>query len=449
MATNTIPAPVLLADPPGPRGWSLVDSLLAIRRDRISFVERASEQFGDFVAFRMGPKRLFLLRGPDLFKHVLVDHPQRYAKGPGLDEARPFLGQGLLTTEGCEWREDRAKFEGAMHARNLDRYAGIIDELTEDVFDSIAARSRNGAVIDASAEMTLLTLRIVSRALFGWDFGNHGAGEIAADLHTLNQWAMERMMGLVALPVWMSPAAGAALRRLRRWAGEILAKIRRTDHSVGACEALGQMLAASEGDRARDHVITFLLAGHETTALTLSWAIALLSDHQDAADCLRHESERQEIGGRTWAGIQTLEYTRQVVEETLRLYPPVWLLPRKSIENDRVGPYEIPAGSGVLLCVYLLQRHPAYWKRPLEFRPERFSRQEAASKPPGCYLPFGLGARACIGSRFGLMEAMLILSALVSRFRWEPAWNGDLRPNGSLSLQPAGGVPVRFTEAGR
>jgi cytochrome P450 len=258
---------------------------------------------------------------------------------------------------------------------------------------------------------------------------------------------MEQMMGVVALPVWMSLRAAAALRRLRHKAGEILGRIKRGESGSGACEALSRMLAASDEVRARDHVITFLLAGHETTSLTLSWAIALLSGHPEAAAHLQQESKDQVIGQRTWAGVQTLEYTRQVVEETLRLYPPVWLLPRKTVEDDRVGPYEIPAGSGVLLCVYLLQRHPAYWKQPLEFRPERFSRQEAAARPQGCYFPFGLGARACIGSRFGLMESMLILSALASKFRWEATWSGGLRPNGSLSLQPAGGVPVRFLPA--
>jgi cytochrome P450 len=447
MATDTIHAVALLGDPPGPRGWRLFDSLLEIRRDRISFVEKAAAQFGDFVAFRMGPKRLFLLRSPDLFRHVLVEHPERYAKGPGLDEARPFLGMGLLTTEGCEWRDDRAKLEGAMHARNLDGYAAIIDELAQEFLDRIAERARQGEIFDASAEMALLTLRIVGRTLFGWDFGNQAAIEIAADLHTLTQWAMEQMMGVVALPLWTRPGPSAALRRLRRWADEILAKIRLGKSGSGAGDALSQMLASGGASRARDHVITFLLAGHETTALTLSWAIALLAGDKEAAASLRQESGNQEIGRRTWANAQSLEFTRQVVEETLRLYPPVWLLPRKSIADDRLGGYEIPAGSGVLLCVYLLHRHPAFWKQPLEFLPKRFSRQQAGTKPPGCYLPFGLGSRACIGSRFGLMESTLILSALASRFRWEAAWTGELRPAGSLSLQPSGGVPVRFFEA--
>jgi cytochrome P450 len=444
---DTMAAPAPLCGPPGPSGWSLLDSLFEVRRDRISFVEKAAARFGDFVAFRMGPKRLFLLCGPDFFRHILVEHPERYVKGPGLDEARPFLGKGLLTGEGCEWRNDRAKFEGAMHTRNLDRYAAIIDELTFEFLGRLSKHARRGAV-EVHSEMARLTLRIVGRALLGSDFEGAIADEMAADLHILNEWAMQQMMGLTQLPIWMRPSASAALLRLRRRADEILTRITRRESTSGACAALSQLLSSGEVKRARDHIITFLLAGHETTALTLSWAIALLARRPEAVERIRRETENQDIGRRSWTGAQTaLDFTRRVIEETLRLYPPVWLMPRKSIENDWIGGYEIPAGSGVLLCIYLLQRHPAYWKQPLEFRPERFSVHEAAEKPAGCYLPFGLGARACIGSRFGLTEAVLILSGLASRFRWEAAWSGELHPIGSLSLHPAGGVPVCFHEA--
>lgn len=443
MGTEALPIPASLA-PPGPRGWTLLESLIEIKRDRIAFVEKAAAEFGDFVAFRMGPKRLFLLRSPDLFRHVLVEHSERYVKGPGLDEARPFLGRGLLTSEGCLWKEDRAGFDGAMQARHLDTYAATIGRLTQEFTERLAERASRGEVVDASSEMALLTLRIVGSALLGWDFGNCAAAEIAADLRTLNRWAMEQMMGIVALPLRFRKDPRVALRRLRQRADEILVRMAAGESSSPACQTFRRMLDSGDRRRAQDHVITFLLAGHETTALTLSWAIALLAVNGDAADRLRHESANQPAECDTWAGVQALEFTRQVIEETLRLYPPVWLLPRKAREDDRIRGYEIPAGSGVLLCVYLLHRHPAFWKDPMEFRPERFSRQDMGSKPAGCYLPFGLGSRACIGSRFGLMEAMLILSALASRFRWESAWSGALRPDGSLSLHPVGGVPVRF-----
>jgi cytochrome P450 len=438
---------MLPANAPGPRGWRVLESLREIRRDRISFVERAAQEFGDIVDFRMGPKRLFLLRAPEMFRHVLVDSPERYGKGPGLDESRPFLGQGLLTSEGCQWREDRANLERSMQAGNLDFYAGVIDELTREFLDWVGERARRGEIVDASAAIALLTLRIVGRAFFGWDFGDAIAAEIAADLHTLNRWAMEQMMGLVAFPIWIRSGAGAALRRLRLRADEILRNVASGESCTPACEALSRMVESGGRLRARDHIITFLLAGHETTALTLSWAIGLLARNEPISAAVRAESRARQLGSRTWAGVQALDLTRQVIEETLRLYPPVWLLPRKSLEPDCLAGYRIPAGSGVLLCVYLLHRHGDFWKDAREFRPERFSRLNAGARPPGCYLPFGLGSRSCIGSRLGFMEALLILSALAARFRWEPAWTGDLRPNGSLSLQPAGGVPVRFMEA--
>ncbi|BDC50505.1 cytochrome P450 [Bryobacterales bacterium F-183] len=420
--------------------------MLEVRRDRIQFVENATREYGDFVAFRMGPKNLFLLRHPEHFRHVLADHSAKYVKGLGLAEARAFLGEGLLTADGVVWQQYRKLLEASFQGGRLDSYSSQIHGVAKSWLARVERMAHSGdVVVDVAHEMNLVTLRIVGLTQFGWDFGDECAATIAEDLHTLNDWAMRRMMSLVPLPLWMNPAAFQALGRLRTIALEILARVQKSD-----CNGIGSALASEPGgpEAARDQVLTFLLAGHETTARALAWAVGLLGG-EDAGPVERLRAEAGRLGHvPALAELQQLEYTRMVFEETLRLYPSVWLLPRKAIAADCIDGFEIPKGADVLLSVYSLHRHPKYWVDPDSFLPERFAKDRAANRPAGCYLPFGLGKRACIGSRFGMLEGMMLLAMFAQRLRWRRVDAGAMPAEGTLSLQPRGGLRIRIAPVG-
>lgn len=439
---------------PGPRGHRLLGNLLDIKRDRLRFVSRATSAWGDLVAFRMGPRKLYLLNHPDHFRHVLCDHPERYAKGLGLREAQPLLGQGLLTSEGDLWAAQRSLLKRAFHRRRLEEFGRSMSAAAVHADLRWEKAARAGHPIDVAAEMVRLTLEVLAETLLPGDWVSHG-DRITADLNTAARASMRRMIALVRLPLEFPTPTNAAFRRavarLEAWASELLARHTGTDAADGRAEDLvSLMLAPPDGQppvskrQIRDEILTFLLAGHETTAATLSWAWYLLAHHPAAAARLRHEIDRV-LGERPPAleDLPALVYTRRVLEEAVRLYPPVWLIPRKALSDDVIGGYGIPSGADVLLCVYTLHRHRAFWEEPERFEPERFSTDGDRQRHPHCYLPFGSGARACLGSRFGLLEATLVLATLARRYRLEAVAGREPVPEASLVLKPRDGLWMR------
>lgn len=430
---------------PGPRGYKFLGSLLAVRRDRIAFVTDSRRDYGDAVCFRMGPRSLYLLSHPEYARHVLCDNHANYRKGLGLSEAEPLLGRGLLTSEGELWAGQRKLLQAAFHKELLAGYAEVVVAAALRASERFRARAESGRPLDMAREMVRLTLDVLGTALFRFDL-NAAADRISEDLSTLSNWAMGRMASLFAPPLAVpTPAnlrARAALRRLERLASEMLSEGRRRG---GGKDILSLLLASSTSERqARDEVMTTLLAGHETTAAALTWAWYLLSRHPQVEH--RFQAELDEtLSGRTAAltDVPRLTYLTMLISEVLRLYPPVWLLPRKALEDDRIGPYRVPAGSDVLLSVYSVHRHPDFWESPERFEPERFEARRSAGRAPWAYIPFGGGPRTCLGSRFGVMEAALVLAVLGQTYRFEMESDFPVRPQAQLTLRPHGGLRMR------
>lgn len=441
---------------PGPRGRRLLGSLHDVRTDRLRFVTAATRDYGDIVCFRMGPKRLFLLRHPDHVRHVLVDNQRNYRKGLGLDEARPLLGEGLLTSEGAVWAAERRLIQTMFQQARLDDHGaalcGVLRETTAR-WQGFAARER---VVDVAHEMTRLSMQVVATCLLSprlMDF----ADDCARDLAEIGRWSMTRMTALVRLPLFVpTPAnlrARAALARLERVAAALVDASRARRPDVADMIARLEAPAAGGGHvpsqrLVRDEIMTMLLAGHETTAAALSWAWHLLARHPHEMQRLQEELDER-LGGRTPepGDLPQLPYTRAVVNETMRLYPPVWLLPRRAVAADTIGGYDVPAGADVLVSLYSLHRHPAYWRDPDDFQPQRFMAGPAGDAGAmRAYLPFGAGPRSCVGMRLGLLESVLALATLAARFT--PAAAGHRAPvaDASLSLHPRGGVPMFIRE---
>jgi cytochrome P450 len=442
---------------PGPRGRRLLGSLLEVRRDRLSFVTQATREYGDLICFRMGPKRLYLLNHPNYAKHVLSDNIANYRKGLGLAESEPLLGQGLLTSEGDLWASQRRLLQTAFHGKHMEDFSRSMVEATHARLGRWEKLRGGGQSLDIAQEMVGLTINILGSALFRLDFDDI-AEDLSVDLTLLTRWAMARMTSLWGLPLNVpTPRNVRAQKALRRLESAVEKMIRQAQsrRAGGEDDPLSLLVAhgANNGNRAadekqiRDEVMTLLLAGHETTAATLTWTWYLLSQHPEVERRLQSEVDEVLGGGRpTLADVPRLVYTRMVVDEVLRLYPPVWLLPRKAVGDDRLGGYLIPAGSDVLVCVYTMHRHPDFWDKAEDFNPQRFADENSAHRVSGSYLPFGIGPRTCVGSRFGLMEVILAVAVIAQRYSLKLSAAHRVEPEPALTLHPRNGLVMSLHE---
>lgn len=425
-----------LIKPPGPKGRRLLGSLMEIRRDRIRFVTEATRNYGDVVSFTMGPRRIYLLRHPDHIRHVLMGNHENYVKGLGLKHAAELLGSGLLTSEGAQWSRQRKEMTPSLsHEINQQRFAQRAASIVERRID----RWRNSSSIDVAREMVLLGITIVGDTMLGYSLEDD-AEQIADDLNVVTTDAMKRMTAALPGP-WnrISRNAKSALKHLDKLVFE---PVRKFGDRERACfpEVLDR--ARENEQELRDQVMTLLVAGHETTASTLSWALHLLALHPEIQERVYSEIDRVlEDLLPSPADLPKLPYIGMVLHETMRLYPAVWLLPRRSLNRDMIGGYEIPANSDVLLSVYSMHRHQEFWMAPDEFVPERF----APGASYRAYLPFGAGPRMCAGRRLGMLESVLTLTAAVRAFRFEPLDRKPVETCASLTLHPASGLYLRIT----
>jgi cytochrome P450 len=417
-----------------------------VRRNRIGYVRRAVAEFGDLVTFRMGSRRLFLVNDPDCVRRILADGADMYHKGIGLRDARPLLGDGLLTSDGAAWNHDRRALQPFFSARRVDDFA----ETTVEHASQLAERWRSGEVVDVNEEMTRLTLTVLGFSLFDRDLRRACAG-ISRDLATMSDWAMRRMSSLAPLPLIVPTRynlrAGAALRRLDKLASTLLDSAGDPGPDNLLEHLSNRSRPTHQARPGRDAVLTLLLAGHDTTAAALTWTWHLLGGHERVRVALQCELDRVLCGRRpTLLDVPHLTYTRKVIDETMRLYPPVWMVTRRARVAHTLAPGRVvPAGADVLVCIYTLHRHIRHWTEPDSFQPERFS-EPAATRHPFAYLPFGAGPRACLGSRFALVEAVLALATLASRVELVPISSLPPRLQANLTLKPDGPLLMRIVQ---
>jgi cytochrome P450 len=440
--------------PPGPRGRRLLGSLLEIRRDRLRFVSHAAREYGDIVFFRMGPiRRLYLLSHPDPIHHVLNGNPGNYVKGVGLEQARMVLGEGILTSEGELWAAQRENLHRFFGHNRLEAYAGLIVESAEEMIRRWHRTAGTGQPVDVGRETVRLTLDVLGRTLLGTNLNGLG-DRLTPALDEVARWSMRRMAGILPLPVFVPTPQNLRCRRavrdLEAIAGEILERRSKAPEKDDFLSALLMSQKRERGEEGRKllrrELLSVLLAGHETTASALSWCCHLLATHPETQRLVREEVLRA-LPERTLpaaAALPRLPYTRMVLEETLRLYPPVWMITRRAIAEDTVCGYEVPAGSDMLISIYNLHRHPRLWDDPEEFRPERFAADQARGRPSGAYLPFGTGARACLGRGLSFLETVLAMALIVRAFELSPAPGQPVEPEPLLTLRPRNSLLQRL-----
>jgi enediyne biosynthesis protein E7 len=450
---------------PGPPMRAVPGLLRKLWSDRLSLLSDAAAEFGDVVRFAMGPKTIYFFNHPDHAKHVLADNAANYRKGMGLEQARRrILGDGLLTSEGETWRRERRALSPAFRRERIAGFADVVADAGAELVQRLGTyagdRPAGGAgaeapdgVVDLVSEMTWLTMNVLGKTLLDADLTPlrvlGPAFEVAQDQ------AMFEMVTLGALPLWLPLSRNfrfrAAYRQIDDVVGGLIAA-RGHDGGGDGNDVVSLLLAAYGEDMdagarwrgLRDELVTILLAGHETTASTLSWTWYLLATHPEAASAVRAEAVSV-LGDRPpgFEDLAALPYTTMVIQEAMRLYPPVWGLPRKALAADMIDGYRIPAGADVMICPYTLHRHPGFWHDPDQFLPERFAPSEPPPAHRYAYIPFGAGPRVCVGSHLGMMEAVLVAAMVSRRFRFELAGPGEPSPEPNLSLRVHGGLPVR------
>ncbi|MEU0743900.1 cytochrome P450 [Streptomyces sp. NPDC006134] len=444
--------------PPGPPVWALPGLLRKLAVDRLGMMRDAAA-LSDAVRVRMGPKKLYVFNRPDYAKHVLADNAANYHKGIGLVESRKVLGDGLLTSEGELWRAQRRTVQPAFRPARITAQAGAVAEEAARLVELLRRRAGDTPV-DVLREVTGLTLGVLGRTLMDTRLDGHGG--IAHAFEAVQDQAMFDMVTQGLVPTWVPFATQRRFRRARRELARIVDELvadrgARLSDGDGAEDAFARMILAARRreDPAqarrllREELVTLLLAGHETTASTLGWTLLLLARHPHARDLVREEARAVLAGGRLpEAGdLHKLTYTTQVVQEAMRLYPPVWILPRIARRPDVVGGFDVPAGADVLVCPYTLHRHPDLWDEPERFDPGRFDASRVAHRHRYAYIPFGAGPRFCIGSNLGMMEAVFV-TALVSRdldLSVVPGHRGVAEP--MMSLRMRGGLPMTVRPA--
>ncbi|MFL5353735.1 cytochrome P450 [Archangium sp.] len=439
----------------GPRGLPLLGVALDIRRDVLGWNLRAAG-YGPVAQYRFGPMRSYLVSHPDGLKHVLQDHVKNYTKEHfGYDMIRRIVGNGIFTSEGETWLKQRRLAQPAFHRARIAAMAAQMVRATAELSEQWAASQRTGEPRYGVRDMMSLTLRIVGEALLGSDVREETEA-VAAAFSVISEQTTERFRSFRLLPPVLPTAYDRAFRQANQSLRDVVARVitKRRERMEDQGDLLSMfMLARDEetgeqmdDEHLRNEVLTMLLAGHETTANALSWVWGLLAQNPDAEARL-HEELDTVLGGRlpTAEEVPKLVYTRRVLDEALRLYPPVYSLSRKVVADDTVCGYQVLGGSSVYLSPYVTHRLPEFWPDPERFEPDRFTPEQVAARPRFAYFPFLGGPRQCIGNNFALMEGTLIIATLAQRHRPRLVAGYTLAPEPLLTLRPVGELPVTIT----
>jgi len=439
--------------PPGPKPQFLIGNLPLAGPEPLETYLQWAAEYGDIFYYRAAWLHVYFLNRPDLIDYVLVRNPQKFLKDRVIRNSRWLLGNGLLTAEGEAWKRQRRLIQPAFSRDRIATYGRCIAESTEQML----ASWQGGMVVDIHREMMNLTLRVVVRALF--ELETSGTDQISRCLNTV---MLNSIGGRLLLPPFVRHLPLPGMRDVRRAVADMntavyaIIRQRRSSNKQSSGDLLSILMNARDEDgtaltdeQLRDELMTFLLAGHETTALALSWAFYLLSQNAEPEAKLQDELDHV-LGGRLpdVSDFPSLLFGDRVVKETLRLYPPAWSVARSVIADFELEGYTIPAGSNVVMSQWIMHRDPRYFIEPQKFDPDRWSTAACQNLPRFAYFPFGGGPRQCVGASFATTEAMLILATIARRYRLALAENATVPPVPSMTLRPKGPIPMQISVRG-
>jgi cytochrome P450 len=447
---------------PGPKGLPFFGSVFPAWRDPLAFFKDSHARYGDVVRFKFGPYQYYLVNDPSVVKHVLVDNPKGYTKSRNYVGLKIALGDGLLTSEGDHWRKQRKLAQPAFHRDKLAAFANQMSMATRDMLTRWNAEGSEKP-FDLHVEMMRLTFRIVGLTLFSADVDGD-ARDVGQALDVAMHWANDYAESMLPIPPSIPTPANVRFKKAKKTIDDVVFRLiaERREQAAKTSEfgndLLGMLMAATDepdpsskgapgqgmsDQELRDEIITMILAGHETTANLLSWTFHLLAKHPEVERRVREEAKRV-LGDRepVLEDVKGLEYTKLVIEEALRLYPPAWIFERQAIAPDTLGGYPIEPGAIIGVCPYVMHRHPDHWENPEAFDPERFRPERAVGRARYAYIPFGGGPRTCIGNHFAMMETQILLAMIVREQSLALVPGHAVALDPVVTLRPKNGIMV-------
>ncbi|WP_338249262.1 cytochrome P450 [Dictyobacter halimunensis] len=454
--TKTLPAL-----PPGPRPWPMIGNMLAFRQDPLGYLQQLQRAYGDMATVYLGRMPLVFLFKPEYVRYVLIEHPRDFTSREVSQPDETTASEGLLTIDGEKHRQQRRAVQPAFHKKQVEGYASVIMQYTEEAL----AQWHIGDTVDLNHDMQELTLRIIGKCLFDIDFASQldALGRTFDEMIGSQAGILDTLFNLrIDNPVTAYGKRLAAMRKMNMSIYTLIAQ-RRGDASEHN-DVLSMLLKAEDGatpgklltdKQIHDHILTFIAAGHETTAIALAWSFYLLSQHPHVREKLQGEL-RTVLAGRapTLEDLPKLTYTDWVLSESMRLYPPAWIQGRFAATDFELDGVRFQAGTRIMLSQWVMHRLPEIWGDPLVFRPERWDPEHGQQVPSGTYFPFGGGPRTCIGMPLAQLEARLILATIMQRFQpevpasYQPGFNPviTLRPKHNVKARL---MPVSAKEEGR
>ena len=416
---------------------------ISFETDALSVLERNFALHGDaFRVFSPALKRdLWVLSHPDHVRHVLVDRSANFTKGVGIDRVAILLGNGLMTSEGDHWRSQRKLLQPSFHRSVIATWMHHLHAANDALARRWADAAAREESVNLTQDMSEVTLEVVLRALFSDDL-DRLTGSAGGNPFALLTDDTQRNLAFAYKFRQLGKLIVAEVERRRRDG------IRHNDIVSQLIDARDRQTAEPMSDRQLvDEVLTLIVAGHETTASSLNWFWYLMSQAPDAVNRLHEEIDAATWDRPDYDDLQDLAFTRRAIDETLRLYPPGWLLTRRSVAADTLGDFPLPAGTDVLISPYLVQRHPLLWPDPDRFEPDRFLPKESAGRNRFAYLPFGLGPRACIGEHLALVEMHTHVATLARRFTLELVPGQSIEREAQVNLRTR--LPLRMIPRAR
>ncbi len=426
----------------------LLGHVPVMMRDPLAFFTECARSCGDWTPIRFGSKPFFSATHPDLIEEVLVAKYRSFQKSPGLRRSSILFGQGLLTSEGDFWRKQRRLIQPAFHRDRIAAFAATMIEAGQRHLGAW----RTGEPFDVHADLMRLTMDVAVATLFGSQIEEMET--VARALDTGQTLFARWMHYLVMLPDWVptpySPGIARAVKDLDAVVYRLIEERRTSGEDKG--DLLSMLLGLKDADdgevmserQLRDEILTLFLAGHETTALTLTWTLYLLAQNPEAESRLHAELDSVLSNKTPTPGdAARLTFTEQVVREAMRLYPPGWIIGRQAIEDIEIGGHKVPSGASVIMPQYVVHRDARYFDRPERFLPERWTPEFMRALPKYAYFPFGGGPRVCIGSAYAMLESVLLLASIASRFQLRLAAEYPVILQPAFTLRPKTGLWVR------
>jgi len=428
--------------PPVSKGRYLISDLKTLQNDPLPLFLNSQKEMGDIGRLRFGPRSSYYAVHPDHVKHILINKVENYTKNSrGYKNIRSTFGDGLISSDGRLWQKQRQLAKPEFAQQKLVEMVSPMKEGIHAMIKRWDAYTQRHKTFDVHRELARLAFSLVDKALMGSRLTDEELDILCDSMHIYHPIIYKRTTQIFNLPFFIPSPENVrfnkALKDLKKIAQNIVE--RHQNDTTKKANIISMILSTkasnkfrfNEGKRICGEILSFLVPGHESTAVLLSWIFYLVSQHPDVEKKLCQEISAV-LNGRDplLEDLPKLQYTEQVFKETMRLYPPVWNIPRRAINADEIGGYNIPAKSYVILSPYVTHRHPDFWKDPEQFKPERFDPDKIDKIHPGAYFPFGLGPRKCVGHQMATIEAKLVISMIMQRYRLQ------LSPGCSVKIFP-------------